>query len=210
MRSIQVLEVSENLNQTRRQLRERRKALSLAQQQQHAKAASQALLRSAWLQRPKRIALFLAQDGELATQDLIKTLWQRHHQVYLPVIEPKTGYLTFARYTPDTRLIPNRFKINEPVIQRAPDLVKAPQLDLIVMPLVGFDLEGRRLGMGGGFYDKTLAFKLKQPKRKPRLIGWAHACQQVKGLNFQPWDVPLDALVTENGLYKFNTHLSAR
>lgn len=203
MTPIQALEAAENLNQTRRQLRERRKALSLFQQQQHAKAASQVLLRAAWLQRPKRIALFLAQDGELATQDLIQTLWKRHHQVYLPVIEPKTGHLKFARYTSGTRLIPNRFNIDEPVIQGARDLLKAPQLDLIIMPLVGFDLEGRRLGMGGGFYDKTLAFKLKQPTRKPRLIGWAHACQQVKGLRSQAWDVPLDVLVTEKGLFIF-------
>ena len=203
MTPIQVLEAADNLNQTRRQLRERRRALSLLQQQQHAKAASQALLRSAWLQRPKRIALFLAQDGELATQNLIQALWQRHHQVYLPVIEPKTGHLKFGVFRPDTRMRPNRFNINEPLMQRATDLLKAQQLDLIMMPLVGFDLAGRRLGMGGGFYDKTLAFKLNQPKRKPLLIGWAHACQQVKGLHSQAWDVPLDALVTENGLYKF-------
>ena len=182
MIQVHVLEVSHNLNQTRRELRARRKALSVAQQRQHEKAASQALLRTAWLQRPKRIAVFLAQDGELATKALIQTLWQRHHQVYLPIIQPKTGHLSFGLYQADTRLEPNRFNISEPVIQRATNLVKAQQLDLIIMPLVGFDLEGRRLGMGGGFYDKTLAFKLKQPKRKPRLIGWAHACQQVSGL----------------------------
>ena len=203
MTQVYVLEVSKNLNQTRRELRARRKALSVSQQRQHEKAASQALLRSAWLQRPKRIAVFLAQDGELATKALIQALWQRHHQVYLPIIQPKTGHLSFGIYQPGTRLEFNRFNISEPVIQRATDLVKAQQLDLIIMPLVGFDLEGRRLGMGGGFYDKTLEFKLKQPKRKPRLIGWAHACQQVNGLTPQPWDVPLDALVTEQGVYKF-------
>lgn len=203
MTQVHVLEASKNLNHTRRELRARRKALNVSQQRQHAKAASQALLRSAWLQRPKRIAVFLAQDGELATKTLIQALWQRHHQVYLPIIQPKTGHLSFGVYQTDTRLEPNRFGISEPVIQRATDLVKAQQLDLIIMPLVGFDSEGRRLGMGGGFYDKTLAFKLKQPKRKPRLIGWAHACQQVKGLRSQAWDVPLNALVSEQGLYRF-------
>lgn len=198
-----LIETSQNLNQVRRDLRARRKTLSISQQRQHAQAATQALLRSAWLQRPKRIAVFLAQDGELGTKDLIQALWQRHHQVYLPVIQPKTGHLKFAVYRADSRLVPNRFDINEPVIQHATNLLKAPQLDLIIMPLVGFDKEGRRLGMGGGFYDKTLAFKLKQPHRKPRLIGWTHACQEVVGLISQPWDVPLDALVTEKRMHRF-------
>ena len=78
-------------------------------------------------------------------------------------------------------------------------------LDLILLPLVGFDLKGNRLGMGGGYYDRTLSYlRHRRFWIKPRLVGVAHECQKVDSLIARPWDIPLDAVVTETAFYRFN------
>lgn len=192
-----------DLKSLRKTLRQTRRNLTVSDQRQHALAATHYLLRSRWLQRPKRVAVFLAQDGELTTDLLIKHLWHRGHQVLLPIIQPKSGQLKFAQYLPNTPLVANQFGILEPDVAQHVAL-SAKAVDVVLMPLVGFDLNGNRLGMGGGFYDKTFAFKLGV-KRRPHLVGWAHGCQQVASLPTQPWDVPMDALVTESGLVQFKT-----
>ena len=72
------------------------------------------------------------------------------------------------------------------------------------MPLVGFDHQGYRLGMGGGYYDATLAYmRHRRSWRKPRLVGIAYECQRVEKLPHDPWDMPLDAVVTEDGVIEF-------
>lgn len=190
-----------DLKSLRQTLRQMRRNLTGSTQRQHALAATQHLIRSRWLQRPKRVAVFLSQDGELATDLLIKRLWHRGHQVLLPIIQPKSGQLKFAEYLPTTPLVANKFGILEPDVA-AHHALNPKVLDLVVMPLVGFDENGNRLGMGGGFYDKTFAFK-QGVKCRPHLVGWAHACQQVTSLPSQPWDVAMDALVTETGLRLF-------
>lgn len=90
----------------------------------------------------------------------------------------------------------NRFGIPEPLGKAV-----APQrLDAVCVPLVGFDGRGRRLGMGGGFYDRTFAVNARKKRgnaRGPRLIGLAHACQQVGRLPHEDWDVRLTGVVTE-------------
>lgn len=181
-------------------LRRCRRELPQSQQIENSQRAAQVFLRSPWAQRPKRIALFFAQDGELDTEFLIQQLWRRGHQVYLPVIT-KSGLMRFGRYQSDTPLKANQFGILEPVVKPGAWL-QANALDLVLMPLVGFDLQGHRLGMGGGFYDKTFAFK-RFSSRKPVLIGWAHQCQQVESLSAQVWDVPMDAVITELGVVRF-------
>ncbi len=121
---------------------------------------------------------------------------------YLPVLR-KIGdnRLHFCEYRPGDALLHNRFRIREPD-PRHRGLTPPWGLDLILMPLVGFDADGGRLGMGGGFYDRTLAF-LRQRRlwRRPRLIGIAHACQRVAQLPTRPWDIPLDGVVTEQGFH---------
>lgn len=206
----------------RKQLRQARNALSHQQQIEHAASACQHLL--AYLPEffppeflaeprpqnapnsPVKISAFLSQDGELGTQPLITALWQQAHlQVYLPALETQPDWhMGFSRYTPDSRMKPNplAFGIPEPDEPLHAHLHGA-QLDIVIMPLVGFDQQGNRLGMGGGYYDRTFAFKHQQPNARPKLIGWAHSCQQVAQLHAQPWDVPLDAIVTEKGVIRF-------
>ncbi len=193
----------------RQSLRKARRALTPQQQLAHARAATTHLLRSPWLQRPLHLAVFLSTDGELDTRPLIKALWQRGgHTLYLPVLEHSLPHaMLFAPYTPQTRLTPNRYGIPEPA--EGPR-VPGCRLDAALVPLVGFDATGNRLGMGGGFYDRAFSCRLRRGENgirqkwgRPRLIGWAHALQQVERLPAQPWDVPLDAVVTERGILTF-------
>src|SRR5690606_7992459 len=108
----------------------------------------------------------------------------------------------FRRFKDLRHLAPNRFGILEP--NQAAQSIDIQQLDLILLPLVGFDAQGRRLGMGGGYYDRSLAFKKVYKKLGPKLIGLAHAIQQVDALTVDIWDVPLDAIVTDKKLFKIN------
>ncbi len=121
---------------------------------------------------------------------------------YLPVLHPfRPGRLWFARYRPVDPMRPNRFGIQEPQ-RRGRQLCPAHGLDLVLLPLVGFDTHCNRIGMGGGFYDRSFAFLLRRRYwRRPLLIGLAHECQRVDAIERQPWDVPLDAVVTERGIY---------
>lgn len=186
--------------------REQRRSLSKTQQIQHAHQATTRLLKTPWLQRPKKIALFLSQDGELNTHELIQALWQSHHKVYLPVLKTLRGRaMAFVEYRPNSVMQTNHFKMLEPVEKHQQHL-HGRQLDLVLMPLTCFDVTGNRIGMGGGFYDRTFAFKRQQNSHqlsRPKLIGWAHECQKVNHIATQPWDVPLDALITEKSIYYF-------
>ncbi|WP_373018909.1 5-formyltetrahydrofolate cyclo-ligase [Thiomicrorhabdus sp.] len=188
----------------RKTLRQKRQALTPQQQNQHALAARDHLLKSSLLKNSRKIALFLSQDGELGTDALIQSLWQHEEfEVYLPALETLPDWhMGFSRYHSDTLLIPNQFKIPEPDIPLGQHL-PGTEMDLVIMPLVGFDVEGNRMGMGGGYYDRTFEFKLSNKALRPKLVGWAHSCQQVEQLNAEPWDVPLDAIVTEKGIIEF-------
>ncbi|WP_111641405.1 5-formyltetrahydrofolate cyclo-ligase [Marinimicrobium alkaliphilum] len=186
--------------QLRRQLRARRNTLSTQQQRRAADRLARHLGRHPWLMRSTHIALYLANDGELDPQPLLERLWLMGKHVYLPVLQPLTArQLWFVRYTPTTPLRRNRFGIAEPDPKRSPRLA-AEHLQLVLLPLVGFDRCGGRLGMGGGFYDTTFAFKRRQPGRGPVLLGLAHSCQEAPALPMAGWDIPLAAIATENEL----------
>ena len=190
----------------RHRCRQKRQQLTPSLQLEHARKAARLLLRSQWLQRPKKIALYLDQDGELSTQPLITALWKTHHHLYLPVLKTLRGRpMAFAEYTPHSKLQPNQFGILEPQMPQHQHLT-GNQLDLVLMPLTCFDLQGNRIGMGGGFYDRTFAFKRlnKSSVQRPKLIGWAHECQQLDDIVTEKWDIQLEGLVTEKQIYSFN------
>ncbi|GKT12157.1 MAG: 5-formyltetrahydrofolate cyclo-ligase [Thiomicrorhabdus sp.] len=206
-----------DISQLRKQLRETRRLLSAEQQQDHAlqaldhlKAFLSTTLKMQ-IDRPLNIALFLAQDGELQTQPAIEYLWQTDQfKVYLPVLETHSDWhMAFAHYHCDSLMINNRFKIHEPSEPHKLHL-NGQQLNIVLMPLVGFDSQGNRVGMGGGYYDRTFEFKRTEPKQSNQtlLIGWAHSCQQVSVLDPQDWDVPLDGVITEKGFVSFRNELT--
>jgi 5-formyltetrahydrofolate cyclo-ligase len=181
----------------RRTLRAARRQLSRQQQ----RAAAQGLVRRfrshLILRRAQSVALYMANDGELDTAPLAHWLWSCGKQVFLPVLHPRhEGELLFLPWHPHTQMACNRFGIPEPAATSQP-LAATWTLDLILTPLVGFDHRGQRLGMGGGFYDRTLARMLARSGRKrPGLWGVAHDCQEVEGLPSEPWDIPLDGVIT--------------
>ncbi|MDP5143024.1 5-formyltetrahydrofolate cyclo-ligase [Rheinheimera baltica] len=180
--------------QLRHLVRQRRQLLSPALQQQAANALAKQLSGNALLANRQHIAVYLANDGELDTFPLIQALWQLNKTVYLPVLHPVVaGYLLFVRYNSETLLYPNKFGIPEPLPQ-CHQLIPVNQLDIIFTPLVAFDEHGNRLGMGGGFYDRTLS-QLPTDSHC-QLIGLAHACQQVDAVPVEAWDIPLKQIIT--------------
>jgi len=201
----------------RRQLRAARQAIGRRQAAQAALAATEALTATARWQQARRVALFLSGDGEINTEALILRAQASGKHVYLPVIRPPrgrhgrratvaAGRLEFRRFTPTTPLRRGLLGINEPVAslaagQRTQPICPLADLDLMVMPLVGFDPQGQRLGMGAGFYDRTLG--QRQGLRVPYRIGLAYECQRLAHLPHDPWDWRLDACVTDQHVYSW-------
>lgn len=182
-------------------MRQRRRHLSHEQQHHAATSLARLLARDALFRRSRHIAFYLANDGEQSLTPLLERAWTMGKQCYLPIIMPDER-LHFAPYHPGDPLAPNVFGIPEPV-RAGLTIVNARVLDLVLMPLVAFDLTGNRLGMGGGFFDRTLAYlRHRRHWRKPRLLGIAHEFQRVPALEGQRWDVPLDAVATEFRIYR--------
>lgn len=185
----------------RKRLRDARRALSPEQRAAHADALAWHLARHPLFLNSRRIAAYLPVDGEMDSMPLVWRAWELGKTVYLPVLVPYGhNRLWFAPFRDGDALVRNRFGIAEPLrIHR--ERANSIELDLVLAPLVGFDARGNRLGMGGGFYDRSLAFlNRRRCWKKPRLIGLAHECQQVPRLDGAPWDVPLHAIATESGL----------
>jgi len=188
--------------QLRRQLRAARRALTPAQQRQAAHGLYRQLAQHPLFRRARHIALYLPNDGEIDPRPLLREAQRRGKRTYLPVLSdwPRTK-MVFQQVRRGEKLRPNRFGIPEPRIQRARQRT-IWALDLILLPLVGFDDEGGRLGMGGGFYDRSLAYRTRRTAwHAPVLVGLAHECQKVERLAQASWDVPLQGTVTDRAWY---------
>lgn len=188
--------------QLRRLLRHHRRALSPAEQRQAAHGLYRQLAQNPLFRRARHVSLYLPMDGEIDPRLLIRAAQKRGKTTYLPVLSawPRTK-MVFQRVRPGEKFRPNRFRIPEPCINSKRQR-KIWTLDLVLMPLVGFDAEGGRLGMGGGFYDRSLAYLARRKTwRKPVLLGLAHECQKVGKLAVASWDVPLMGTVTDKRWY---------
>ncbi len=182
-------------------MRRRRQALSFIERRTFAAAAARRVARTAKFRESQRIAFYLANDGELDPQPLLARARAMGKECFLPVLRPVgDDRLWFARYESGDRLRPNRFNILEPVSRYGRGV--APwSLDLVLMPLVAFDAWGNRVGMGRGYYDRTLAYLRRQEVwRRPYLLGLAYDFQRVEALSPRPWDVPLQAIATDRAL----------
>ena len=183
-------------DQLRRTLRNKRRSLDSGAREKASLAVCENIAASRWYQNSRRIAFYLSNDGEIDLQPLIEHAWQNHKHCFLPVLGIRhTQRLWFLPYTANTPLAANRFGIPEPVHANRERRFKPMTLDLILMPLVAFDTQGNRLGMGGGFYDRTLSFlNWRQHWQRPRLIGTAYDFQQQAQLDSRDWDVALHGI----------------
>lgn len=188
----------------RQQLRASRRVLSDEERARRSQEAVQKLTHHRLFLTARHIACYLPNDGELDLTYLISQAWTMGKSVYLPVLSlHHRNHLHFLSYKPNDELVTNRFGIPEPVM-RPHNMIDIRRLDLVLMPLVGFDSTGSRLGMGGGFYDRSFAFLRRRQKwRKPNLIGAAFDCQKVEQIDGQSWDVPLSGVMTESGVELF-------
>jgi 5-formyltetrahydrofolate cyclo-ligase len=186
----------------RSEMRTRRRSVGEPERVRMAGALARHLGASLRVRRAQRVACYLSNDGEMRLGPVMDFLRANGRQVLLPALHGDG--LWFLPYDCDTRLAPNRFGIPEPVVTgRA--RCRARDLDLVLMPLVAFDTTGNRLGMGGGFYDRTFSY-LRHRKfwTKPLLIGIAYEFQCLESLPSRSWDVPLHGVATEERLYRFD------
>ncbi len=198
-------------NPPRRQFTRQRRQLSAAERRHLAQAASLNLVK---LQQrlPTNARIGYDGFGELPTQPLLDWCQRLQYQAYLPVV----GSLgRNKKYSDDKRLrfvpiyhnklinIPTRIHSLGMKQNHHRRLLWARDLDVIICPLTAVDLNGNRMGMGGGFYDTTLGKSYRSGTKKPLKIGWCYDFQVVEELARQPWDVPLDGLITPSGLKWF-------
>jgi 5-formyltetrahydrofolate cyclo-ligase len=181
----------------RHQLRAYRRSLSSRQQRQSADRLASILCGQDFFLRAKRVGVYLASDGEIDPSPVVDICLQSGKQCFLPVLYPlNVNRLHFSRYERQTKLLPNQYGIPEPKL-RLNSLAPAWSLDTILVPLVGFDRGGNRIGMGGGYYDRTLAFTVSGNRPAPTLVGLAYSGQEVSSISTQRWDIPVNLIVTD-------------
>lgn len=177
----------------RRELRQRRRDLPAATRIAAAEALADRLLALHFLPSSGHVGGYWAMDGEIGLHAFQLRL-PPALTYCLPLLHADDT-LRFAPWRPGAALVTNRFGIPEPDVD--PDrALPASEMALLVLPLVGFDADCARLGMGGGWYDRSLAFR-HLCAAPPWLVGAGFAVQQVAALPLQPWDVRLDAVCSE-------------
>ena len=189
------------MDNLREYLKLKRKHLSRKESEDMSHAIYQRITRSKWIREYSNIGIYYPVNGEVNTLQLINFMWSTGQQVFLPIIDKKN--LLFGKINVESKLKKNRFGIPEPSIKKSAQM-SANLLDMIFVPLVGFDSNGFRIGMGSGYYDLTFEKRLSiKDAKDPFLVGLAYEFQKQEYLNLQPWDVPLDMVVTELNTYKF-------
>lgn len=193
--------MSVDLKILRKQLRHQRRVVSSFQQKQAQQKVLQQLIRLKSFQHAKKIGVYLHAFGELNTNQIIEYCFKQHKQVYLPMICNMNQQLHWVKITQqqyrNNRFSHHPFGMKEPMASRG---LHVSKLDLLIMPLLACDIYGTRIGMGGGFYDKTLASAGKKPFR----LGIAHDFQLIQQrLHRETWDQPLDGLITPSKYLHF-------
>jgi len=190
-----------NRAKLRQQMRAQRRQLSVKGQQTMADKVVDQVCNSTLFYQSKHIAAYIAHAGEIDPSPILRLAWQLKKICYLPVMQPQKQ-LFFMQYEDNDQLTPHcNYKILEPALH-SEKVIASTMLDIVLVPLVAFDREGNRLGMGSGYYDVTFAF-LKNVKRptKPYLLGLAYEWQCCESTYPEEWDIKLDAIATENTIH---------
>ncbi len=153
------------------------------------------------LSRARRIACYFPVGGEIDCRFFVTAAWQRGRTTLLPMLNGLE--LRFSTYDSKSVFLRNRYDIPEPTGKNLQ--IKRPQeIDVVLVPLVAFDTIGNRIGMGGGYYDRSFRFMRNRTTwHRPTLIGLAHDFQKVPLIKAHSWDIPLQFVVTEKSIYRF-------
>lgn len=200
-------------NPPRRLFTRQRRQLTAGTRRQYARSASLHLSKlQPRLPTRAHVGLYYDGFGELPTQPLLDWCQRLGHLAYLPVVG-SLGRTSNGNDNKRLRFVPvyHSKMVNVPTRihqlgmkqNHSRALLSATELDVIICPLVAVDLNGNRMGMGGGFYDTTLGKSYRSGAKKPLKIGWCYDFQVVEQLQRQPWDVPLDGLITPSGIRWF-------
>lgn len=185
-------------DQLRQRNRKLRAELDATQLAEATKCLAQRILALDEYHQSQRLAAYFAVNGEIGLDPVIDDALAAGKQVYLPNLDQLT--LRFSPYFHAQKMRINRYRLPEPDVDETEMLAPA-DLDLVLAPLVVFDSERNRIGMGGGFYDRSFSFRKNPESRIPVLIGVAHEVQKVDRIVPQDWDVRLDMIVTDHAVY---------
>jgi 5-formyltetrahydrofolate cyclo-ligase len=174
-------------------LRNRRRQITPAQQARAAAALAAHIPEIPEWKDAQRIALYRAFDGEIDPVEIAVSAAANGKTLYLPLVTD-SPLLQFQQWQPDAPLTTNRYGLEQPP---ADNPIALAELDIVLVPMVAFDLAGNRLGMGGGYYDRAL-----QDAPAILTVGLAHTCQQVDAIEPEAWDIPMDYIATDTALHR--------
>jgi 5-formyltetrahydrofolate cyclo-ligase len=189
--------IQQNKTELRAHFRQLRQSISAKDKQNAAITAAQHFSIHPLFRNSQRIACYIGIRDEFVTHPLIERIIQAGKQCYLPVLN-NNKTLKFALYQKDDLLVANQYGIPEP--QNVSQVIAPEMLDIVIVPLIAYDLSGTRLGTGGGYYDKTFEFKQQKRQAKPLILGLAYHAQQAEILPKEKWDIALNGVITENEL----------
>lgn len=200
--------MTNTVTRLRRSIIKKRNSLPSHEQRNYSKMIAQHLCHQLIFLRAQRIAFYFSNKGEVETQIILNEALKMSKECFFPILHPvKHNCLWFGRYHKGDVLKKNVYGIPEPDLHYV-DQVTPWSIDLVITPLVAFDQQGNRVGMGGGYYDRTFAFKKRQSRSKPFLLGLAYDFQQIPIFEARSWDVPLDAILTETRFLPFYKSLT--
>lgn len=193
--------IAERKTEWRRRLRRARAQMSAEERTAATQTINRLLKRH--IKKGRKIGIYWPIGKELRLDDFIQTALKRGAELYLPYIEPNMRRLWFTRYfaTPHQQPERQRGQAKLSIPQFAGEKLRVHRLDVLLVPIVGMDKRGYRLGQAGGFYDATLA---PRAYRLPtQTIGVGFGCQLVEEIPIEAHDVPLNGYLCEQGEWRF-------
>jgi 5-formyltetrahydrofolate cyclo-ligase len=181
----------EEKNSVRQVLRQRKEAMVPEERLEKSKGICNHLMRL--IQEGVTVMVYTSKEKEVNTSSLITTLFERRNPVIVPIIVKEDLSLRLSYLRDFSVLVPSTFGVPEPIGNEIP--ATGENVDTIILPMLGFDRTGRRMGYGAGYYDRFLA---KNPH--VRKIGIAFACQEYDNLPADEYDIPMDSIITEEGI----------
>ncbi len=186
-------------DELRQQKRKQRVGLEATQLDRAARELAVSILALPEYRQAQKIAAYFAVSGEIGLKPVIDHALAEGKQVFLPNLDGNA--LRFSPYFHAQKMRINKFRLPEPDVSEH-EMLLPQALDLVLAPLVVFDADRNRIGMGGGFYDRSFAFRKNPLQTKPVLIGVAHELQRVDRIIPEEWDVRLDMVVTDQAVYR--------